>query len=41
VTILGHSGSLQWTQRDDGKLVIDVPAAARAAGKWAWTFKIS
>jgi alpha-L-fucosidase len=41
VTMLGYSGSLQWTQRDDGKLVIDVPAAARAAGKWAWTFKIS
>jgi alpha-L-fucosidase len=40
VTMLGYKGSLKWTQQN-GKLVIDVPAAARAAGKYAWTFKIS
>jgi alpha-L-fucosidase len=40
VTMLGYNGSLKWTQQN-GKLVIDVPAAARAAGKYAWTFKIS
>jgi len=40
VTMLGHTGSLKWTQQN-GKLVIDVPAAARAAGRYAWTFKIS
>jgi alpha-L-fucosidase len=40
VTMLGYTGSLKWTQQN-GKLVIDVPAAARAAGKYAWTFKIS
>jgi alpha-L-fucosidase len=40
VTMLGYNGNLKWTQQN-GKLVIDVPAAARAAGKYAWTFKIS
>lgn len=40
VTMLGYEGSLKWT-RQNGKLTIDVPAAARAAGKYAWTFKIS
>lgn len=41
VRMLGYSGpALKWTQRG-GKLVIEVPAAARAAGKHAWVFKIS
>lgn len=40
VTMLGYGPSLSW-RWDNGKLVIDVPPAAKAAGKWAWTFKIS
>jgi alpha-L-fucosidase len=40
VTMLGYGGSLNWAWRN-GKLVIDVPAEARAAGRWAWTFKVT
>src|SRR6476469_2448251 len=40
VTMLGYGGNLNWT-RQNGKLVIDVPAEARAAGRWAWTFKVT
>jgi alpha-L-fucosidase len=40
VTMLGYGKSLKWTWQN-GKLVIDVPAEARAAGKWAWTFKVT
>ncbi len=40
ITMLGYPGNLKWTKQA-GKLVIDVPEAARAAGKWAWTFKIA
>jgi alpha-L-fucosidase len=38
--MLGHPGTLTWSQRD-GKLVIDVPPAAQAAGQHAWVFKIA
>jgi alpha-L-fucosidase len=40
VTMLGYGSALPW-RWENGKLVIDVPPAARAAGKWAWTFKVS
>ncbi|TDV54858.1 alpha-L-fucosidase [Actinophytocola oryzae] len=40
VTMLGYDHALRWTWQD-GSLVIDVPAAARAAGNRAWTFKVS
>lgn len=40
VTMLGYDGTLSWRWQA-GKLVIDVPAAARAAGDWAWTFKVA
>jgi alpha-L-fucosidase len=40
ITMLGHGQSLKWTKQG-GKLVIEVPEAVRAAGKWAWTFKIT
>jgi alpha-L-fucosidase len=41
VTMLGYNGpDLKWTQQN-GKLVIDVPEAARAAGGNAWVFKIA
>jgi alpha-L-fucosidase len=40
ITMLGYRDPLQWTKRD-GKLVIDVPAAARESGNHAWVFKIS
>jgi alpha-L-fucosidase len=39
ITLLGHDGPLNW-RWENGKLVIDVPDAARAAGRWAWTFKV-
>ncbi|WP_370943019.1 alpha-L-fucosidase [Amycolatopsis sp. cg5] len=39
VTMLGYPGELKWA-RKDGKLVVDVPEAARAAGSHAWVFKI-
>jgi alpha-L-fucosidase len=40
VTMLGHDPALSW-RWENGKLVIDVPPAARAAGRWAWTFKVT
>ncbi|MFL6124521.1 alpha-L-fucosidase [Actinophytocola sp.] len=40
VTMLGYGKPLRWTQQN-GKLVIDVPTAASAAGKYAWTFKVT
>ena len=40
VTMLGYGKNLKWTWQN-GKLVIDVPAEARAAGRWAWTFKVT
>ncbi|MFB9927074.1 alpha-L-fucosidase [Amycolatopsis halotolerans] len=39
VSMLGYGGPLHWSQ-SDGRLVIDVPAAARAAGKHSWVFKV-
>ncbi len=39
VTLLGYPASLHWTQAN-GKLTIDVPAGARAAGRYAWVFKV-
>ncbi|MFI2346352.1 alpha-L-fucosidase [Streptomyces sp. NPDC019443] len=38
VTMLGHGRPLAW-RTTGGKLVIDVPAAARRAGKHVWVFK--
>ena len=40
VTMLGYDENLKW-RWENGKLVIDVPPDARAAGKWAWTFKVT
>jgi alpha-L-fucosidase len=40
VTMLGYRGNLHWTV-ENGSLVIDVPAAARQAGRYAWVFKIA
>lgn len=40
VTMLGYGENLKW-RWENGKLVIEVPEAARAAGKWAWTFKVT
>ncbi|MFD9636059.1 alpha-L-fucosidase, partial [Streptomyces violascens] len=39
VTMLGHGRPLTWRTSGSG-LVIDVPAAARAAGSHAWVFKV-
>ncbi|MCA1219415.1 alpha-L-fucosidase [Streptomyces sp. 8L] len=39
VTMLGHDRALSWRTEGDA-LVIDVPAAARAAGRHAWVFKV-
>lgn len=42
VTLLGYGGGpLHWSKRADGALVIDVPPAAVASGRYAWTFKIA
>ena len=40
VTMLGYRGNLHWAV-ENGSLVIDVPAAARQAGRYAWVFKIA
>ncbi|MET7620082.1 alpha-L-fucosidase [Streptomyces sp. NPDC005408] len=40
VTMLGYERPLTW-RTTGGKLVIDVPAAARRAGKIAWVFKVA
>ncbi|MGW4515776.1 alpha-L-fucosidase [Streptomyces sp. NPDC004393] len=39
VTLLGHDRPLTWTTRN-GSLVIDVPEAARKAGRHVWVFKV-
>ncbi|MFJ1749420.1 alpha-L-fucosidase [Streptomyces sp. NPDC088116] len=39
VTLLGYGRPLSW-RGAGGKLVVDVPAAARRAGRYAWVFKI-
>ncbi|MET7452612.1 alpha-L-fucosidase [Streptomyces sp. NPDC005574] len=39
VTMLGHDRPLTWTVRN-GALVIDVPEAARKAGRYVWVFKV-
>ncbi|MFJ3801205.1 alpha-L-fucosidase [Streptomyces sp. NPDC090088] len=39
VTMLGHDRPLTWTVRD-GALVVDVPEAARRAGRHVWVFKV-
>ncbi|MEU6321099.1 alpha-L-fucosidase [Streptomyces sp. NPDC047009] len=39
VTMLGHDRPLTWTTRG-GSLVIDVPEAARKAGRYVWVFKV-
>jgi alpha-L-fucosidase len=39
VTMLGYPRPLDWTIRN-GALVIDVPGAARRAGRYAWVFKV-
>lgn len=40
VTLLGYRGNLHWAV-ENGSLVIDVPAAARQAGRYTWVFKIA
>ncbi|MEU4491534.1 alpha-L-fucosidase [Streptomyces purpurascens] len=39
VTMLGHDRPLTWTV-SNGSLVIDVPEAARTAGRYVWVFKV-
>ncbi|MET7683233.1 alpha-L-fucosidase [Streptomyces sp. NPDC005423] len=39
VTLLGHDRPLTWTVKN-GALVIDVPRAARQAGRYVWVFKV-
>jgi len=39
VTLLGHDRPLTWTVTN-GALVIDVPQAARKAGRYVWVFKV-
>ncbi|MEU2927990.1 alpha-L-fucosidase [Streptomyces sp. NPDC007251] len=39
VTMLGHDRPLTWTV-SGGSLVIDVPEAARKAGRYVWVFKV-
>ncbi|NUR84943.1 MAG: hypothetical protein HOY71_12735, partial [Nonomuraea sp.] len=39
ITMLGYDQALTW-RVEGGKLIVDVPAEARAAGKYVWTFKI-
>jgi alpha-L-fucosidase len=40
VTLLGYDRPLNWTV-SGGSLVVDVPAAARKAGRHVWVFKVS
>ncbi|MER5459805.1 alpha-L-fucosidase C-terminal domain-containing protein [Streptomyces sp. NPDC002668] len=40
VTMLGHGRPLTW-RTTGGRLVIDVPVAARRAGRHVWVFKIA
>ena len=39
VTLLGHGRPLSW-RTTGGKLVVDVPAAARGTGRYVWVFKV-
>lgn len=39
VTLLGHDRPLAWTVKN-GALVIEVPEAARKAGRYVWVFKV-
>ncbi|MBX7548389.1 alpha-L-fucosidase [Streptomyces sp. tea 10] len=39
VTMLGHDRPLTWTVTG-GSLVVDVPEAARRAGRYVWVFKV-
>ncbi|MFB8265904.1 alpha-L-fucosidase [Streptomyces sp. NPDC055955] len=39
VTLLGHDRPLNW-RTTGGSFVVDVPAAARAAGEHVWVFKV-
>jgi alpha-L-fucosidase len=39
VTMLGYDRPLDW-EFDGGTLTVQVPAAARAAGQYAWVFKV-
>ncbi|WP_326812682.1 alpha-L-fucosidase [Streptomyces scopuliridis] len=39
VTLLGHDRPLSW-RTTGGKLVVDVPSAARASGRHVWVFKV-
>jgi alpha-L-fucosidase len=42
VTMLGHRGGpLPWTHNSTGGITIEVPAAAREAGQYVWTFKVT
>jgi alpha-L-fucosidase len=42
VSMLGwHGAPLHWSRSATGQLVIDVPAAAREAGRYAWVFKVN
>jgi alpha-L-fucosidase len=41
ITLLGrHDPPLTW-HKSGGRLVIDVPSAARNSGHYAWTFKVT
>ncbi|KAG5633646.1 hypothetical protein H0H81_006294, partial [Sphagnurus paluster] len=35
------TGALPWTVDSNGRLTVNVPAAAVAGGKYAWAFKVS
>ncbi|MBK3639901.1 alpha-L-fucosidase [Streptomyces sp. MBT33] len=39
ITLLGHDRPLSWTT-SKGALLIDVPEAARRAGRYVWVFKV-
>src|SRR5690349_10352313 len=41
ISLLGYKGTLNWTKSSDGSVVINVPAAARQSGQYAWVFKIN
>jgi alpha-L-fucosidase len=41
ITMLGYRGGpLRWSKSPSGALVIEVPPAARDAGRYAWVFKV-
>ncbi|HEY3716261.1 MAG TPA: alpha-L-fucosidase [Jatrophihabitantaceae bacterium] len=42
ISLLGYHGpALHWAKASDGSLAINVPAAARNSGQYAWVFKIN